>query len=213
MLDGPRIEACSGQARHLVVILHGYGSNGDDLIRFGHGIKDSLPDAAFVAPDAPDANPHALRQWFDLEDRTPARLEEGVRRATLELQPFLDAELVRLGLPPDAYALIGFSQGTMMALHAGLRREVPPRGIVGYSGRLLAPESLAAELTHSAPVLLAHGTADDVVPMSCSQEAEQLLRANGIPVQTLWCEGVSHEVDTAGTEAGVAFLRQVLGYH
>ena len=210
-LDGPRLAPRSGHARHLVVIVHGYGASGDDLIGFGHGWGQGLPDAAFVAPHAPHPHPGGSRQWFDLEDRRPESLEAGVRLASESLSPFLDAELARLGLPSDAYALVGFSQGTMMALHTGLRRAVAPRAIVGYSGRLLAPGSLATDMTHPAPVLLVHGTADDVVPSSCSRDAAAVLGAAGVAVETLWRPGLDHSIDTEGAAAGLAFLQRHLG--
>lgn len=208
-LDGPRLEPRSGVARQLVVICHGYGADGRDMIGLGEAWAGELPDAAFVAPHGIEPCPHGMRQWFDLEDRTPALLERGVRRAAAALLPFVEAELGRLGLPAEACALAGFSQGCMLALFAGLRRAVPPRGVLGYSGALLAPEALAGEMAHPVPVLLVHGTGDEVVPVARSREAERALREAGVPVETHWTEGLGHTVDGPGLGAGGAFLRRV----
>ncbi len=210
-LDGPRLPARGGTARQLVVICHGYGADGRDMIELGRSWSDELPDAAFVAPHGFEPCVHGGRQWFDLEDRTPSHLEAGVRRAAAVLSPFLDEELARLGLPAEAYALAGFSQGCMLSLFAGLRRPVPPRAILGYSGALLAPEALVAEMTHPAPVLLVHGTADGVVPASRSEEAERVLRAAGVPVEAHFPPGLDHTVDGQGLGLGGAFLRRGFG--
>ena len=145
MLDGPRAKPASGTARQLVVICHGVGADGQDLIDLATYWARALPDAAFIAPDgparydmAPPDYPHA-RQWFSLQDRAPDKMAAGVEQARAALDPFIDAELARLGLPPDAYALAGFSQGAMVVLHAGLRRAVPPRAILAFSGASLTP--------------------------------------------------------------------------
>src|SRR5450755_3035786 len=140
-LDGPRIEPRSGIARHLVVFLHGYGADGNDLIEIGRAWQGLLPDAAFVSPHAPRPCGQAPsgREWFPLTFRDPGERWAGVNQAAPALNSFLDAELTRRQLPPSALALVGFSQGTMMALHVGLRRVVPPSAIVGYSGLLVLP--------------------------------------------------------------------------
>ena len=140
-LDGPRIEPRQGAARQLVVFLHGYGADGNDLIELGRAWQDLLPNAAFVSPHAPEPCGQAPigRQWFELTFRDPNERWIGVNQAAPVLERFLDAELARRNLPASALALVGFSQGTMMALHVGLRRATAPLAIVGYSGLLVPP--------------------------------------------------------------------------
>src|SRR5882757_7889395 len=142
-LDGPRIEPRSGTAKQLVVFLHGYGADGNDLIDLGRAWQGLLPDAAFVSPHAPrpcGQSPMG-REWFPLTFRQPNERWDGVQAAAPALNAFLDAELKRRNLPPESLALVGFSQGTMMALHIGLRRAVVSAAIVGYSGMLVVPET------------------------------------------------------------------------
>ena len=151
--DGPRWGPASRRApRQLVVLCHGVGADGHDLIDLAPTWGPALPDAAFVAPHAPfpyDMAPEMPdfggRQWFSLADRTPSVLEAGVRVAAPALDAFIDRELARLDLPAAGYALMGFSQGAMTVLFVGLRRPVAPRAILGFSGALLAPGALAAE--------------------------------------------------------------------
>jgi phospholipase/carboxylesterase len=214
LLDGPRFGPASGGApRQLVVLCHGLGADGHDLIDLAPVWSRALPDAAFAAPDAPfpcDMGPPGItmgRQWFSVVDRTPARLEAGIRPAAEALGGFLDAELARLGLPASAYALMGFSQGAMTALFAGLRRKVPPRAILAFSGALIAPQTLAAEITGRPPVLIVHGEADEVVPASRSREAAAALRAAGVPVEETYSPGLGHGIDDAGLSAGALFLQ------
>jgi phospholipase/carboxylesterase len=163
-LDGPRLEPPSGQVKRLVVFLHGYGADGKDLIDIGKAWQGLLPDTAFVSPHAPERCSQAPtgRQWFPLFSRAQNERWEGVNKAGPILDQFLDAELARRKLPPTALALVGFSQGTMMALHVGLRRAVPPAAIVGYSGIFVLPdkakaEAVAGEIKAKPPILLIHG--------------------------------------------------------
>lgn len=215
-LDGPRAGPGSGgPARQLIVLLHGVGADGADLIGLAPMLAEALPDAAFAAPDAPfpcDMAPFG-RQWFSLQDRSPARLASGVRAVEASVRAFLEAELARLSLPPSALALAGFSQGAMTALHTGLRMAEPPAAILAYSGALLSPESLAAEIAADPPppVLIVHGESDEVVPVRASRAAESALRAAGVPVEALYVPGLDHSIDGAGLAAGGAFLRGVLG--
>jgi phospholipase/carboxylesterase len=130
-----------------------------------------------------------------------------VTAAAAALDRFIDAELARLGLPADAYALMGFSQGAMVALHTGLRRAVPPRAILAYSGRLLVPD-LPASPAPCPPVLLVHGEADEVVPAENSRAAERALRAAGVPVESQFSPGLGHGIDEAGLARGGLFLQR-----
>src|SRR5437868_4974136 len=161
-LDGPRIEPRGGAAKQLVVFLHGYGADGNDLIEIGRAWQPLLPHAAFVSPHAPEPCGQAPvgRQWFGLTFRDPDERWRGVNTAAPVLQHFLDAELVRHKVGASALALVGFSQGTMMALHVGLRRAVAPAAIVGYSGALVLPEQTPpapVEISARPPILLVHG--------------------------------------------------------
>ena len=203
--------ASKGTARQLVVLCHGVGADSHDLIDLAPTWSRALPDALFVAPDAPEPYDGAPtgRQWFSLQDRTPAVLDAGARRAAPHLLAYVDAELARAGLPPDAVAMMGFSQGATMVLHAGLRRPTAPRGILAYSGALLDASGLAAEVTGHSPVLLVHGEQDEVVPFSRAGASEAALTRLGIPAQTLWCPALGHGIDEAGLSAGALFLQRL----
>lgn len=210
-LDGPRWGPVSGGApKRLVVLCHGLGADGYDLIDLAPTWAHAVPDAAFVAPNAPEPCDLAPmgRQWWSVADRSPSVVEAGVRNAATFLNPFIDAELTRLGLPPDAYALMGFSQGAMTVLFTGLRRATAPRAILAFSGALIAPASLAAELTHRPPVLLVHGEADEIVPAERSRDAEAALRAAGVPVEATYIPRLGHGIDDTGLAMGALALQR-----
>lgn len=211
-LSGPRLAPASGgPARHLVVLLHGVGSDGNDLIGLAPHLAPALPDAAFVSPDAPfpyDMAPVG-HQWFSLADRTPAMLEAGIAATAPILDAFVDEQLAALGLAGDRLALVGFSQGAMMALYVGARRPVAPAALVAYSGALLAPGGLVAAPSRP-PVLLVHGAEDPVVPVQAMEAADAALSAAGFPVQALRRPGLAHGIDEAGLVEGARFLRSTL---
>ncbi len=139
-IDGPRLAPAAGGApQQLVIFLHGYGADGNDLIGLGREWARALPHAAFVSPNAPEEMPSGFfggRQWFALDTRAEHEWENGVRRAQPVLEAFIHAEAARHKLPLSAVALVGFSQGTMMALQTGLRLSETPAAIVGFSGHL-----------------------------------------------------------------------------
>jgi phospholipase/carboxylesterase len=212
-LDGPRLNPQSGPARQLVVFLHGYGADGNDLIDIGRAWQEYLPHAAFVSPHAPEPCGQAPvgRQWFPLTFRDPNERWIGVNKAAPGLQRFLDAELERHKLPPSALALVGFSQGTMMALHVGLRRTAATAAIVGYSGLLVVPpeselEAFAAEIKSRPPVLLVHGERDELIPVQALFQAAQGLSALGVSVEWHLSAGVGHGIDAEGLRHGGEFL-------
>ncbi|MDY0242369.1 MAG: alpha/beta fold hydrolase [Rhodospirillaceae bacterium] len=209
-----RVDPASGEkARQLVVFLHGVGVDGNDLIGLAPYFAARLPHAAFLAPDAPfpyDMAPMG-RQWFSLADRSPATILAGVERAAPILNGFLDDALDSFGLDEQHLALVGFSQGTMMALHVALRRPHPCAALVGYSGRLIAPGQLAHAIKSRPPMLLVHGDSDEMVPPASLPAAEQALRAAGIDVTARMCPGLGHGINDEGVTLGVAFLARHLG--
>jgi phospholipase/carboxylesterase len=197
----------------LVVLLHGYGANGEDLIGLAEAWQPLLPQIAFVAPNAPEPLPGAgfsARQWFELTFRDLHELWRGVNAAGPILEKFLDSELGRYGLPPNRLALVGFSQGTMMALHVGLRRAAAPAAIIGYSGVIAGPEHLEAQLKARPPVQLIHGELDDVIPIEALHITREALARVQIPVEWHIRPGLGHGIEPVGLKLGGSFLAQAL---
>jgi phospholipase/carboxylesterase len=213
-LTGPQQPPASGGApRQLVVLLHGVGADGSDLIGLAPYWAELLPDAEFLSPDAPfpcDMAPFG-RQWFSLQDRSPAAILAGVRATAPILDAVLDDALAARGLDDRSLALVGFSQGTMMSLYVGLRRATAPAGIIGYSGALIGANDLPHEIRVRPPVLLVHGDADEVVPPQVLPMAVKALEAAGVPVDSLTRPGLGHGIDEVGLREGGAFLRRVFG--
>jgi phospholipase/carboxylesterase len=203
-LSGPRLPPLRGPATHLIVLLHGYGSDGNDLIGLAPHFQQMLPTMAFVAPNAPARvqGPGGY-QWFPLTRMDPQELERGVSAAAPLLDTFLDEELAQLGLPPDRLALAGFSQGTMMSLHVGLRRAVPPAAIIGFSGLLPTVPPQGAK----PPILLTHGDADTVIPAQAMLVAAMQLGASGAGVQWHLAPGMGHGIDPVAMALAGEFLR------
>jgi phospholipase/carboxylesterase len=238
-LNGPRLPPHSrGPARQLVIFLHGYGADGNDLIDLGRAWQAALPDAAFVSPHAPEPCGQAPvgRQWFPLTFRDPDERWIGVNKAApildrfldaelarrqlppsaLTLERFIDAELGRLQLPPSALALVGFSQGTMMALHVGLRRAVAPAAIVGYSGLLVLPDgaepaAIKPEVRAHPPILLLHGDRDDLIPAQALLMSAESLAQLETPVEWHLSSGLGHGIDEEGLRQGGEFLARRFG--
>jgi len=214
MIDGPRVPAAAGgAATSLVILLHGYGSNGEDLISLAPYWRDALPGTAFVAPNAPEPCPGAPGgyQWWGLTSFDRNARAAGAARAAPVLDAFIDAELARHCLSEAELALVGFSQGTMMALQVGPRRRKVLAGIVGYSGMLADEAGLADPGTTRPPVLLVHGDIDQMIPIAAFHQAQAGLEANGFTVESHVSHGLGHSIDMAGLQLGGRFLARVLG--
>ncbi len=216
MIDGPRIAAKSGKAKQLVVFLHGFGADGNDLIEIGRQWRSLLPDADFVSPHAPErcAMSPMGRQWFPLFTGDPNERWRGCVQARPTLDAFLDKELAQRGLDERALALVGFSQGTMMSLHTGLRRRTPPRAILGYSGMLVAGEAPVEEppiQTRPPAVLLVHGEADEMIPAEALLMSANALADMGVPTQWHLSPRIGHSIDAGGIVHGALFLAQSFG--
>ena len=210
LLSGPRLPPAKGPATHLVVLLHGYGADGNDLIGLAEHWREFLPGAVFVAPNAPDRVPGAPSgfQWFPISRIDPHEMQNGVAAAAPGIESFLDAELAKLNLPPERLALVGFSQGTMLALHLGLRRAVAPAAIVGFSGLLAGPPPAEGQRP---PVLLTHGDADTVIPASAMFTAAITLGAAGVPLQWHLARGMGHGIDQDGLVMAGLFMALAFG--
>lgn len=201
------------QAKSLVIMLHGLGADGRDLMALAPYLQEALPETAFLAPDAPfpcDMAPMGY-QWFSLQDRSDHAMLEGVHKASGILNALIDSQLKEYDLPDEKCALLGFSQGTMLALHTALRRDKLLAGVLGFSGALIAAELLEDDLKSKPPVHLVHGMRDDIVPFSAHAPALNALKGFDVPVTTTTCPDLGHSIDEEGMRDGAAFLMKVLG--
>jgi len=210
ILTGPARKPLSGgAAKQLVIVLHGWGADGHNLIDLADMLAPALPDAYFIAPNAPhvcEVNPYGY-QWFSLNDRNPAHMLEGARSAAQVLDRFIDEQLSALSLDNSKLALVGFSQGTMTALHVALRRKPAMAAVVGFSGALIGGEVLAQEMVARPPICLIHGQGDDVVPFAAMGAAEQALKAHSYAIVTHARPQLGHSIDMEGLKIAENFLK------
>lgn len=208
-LSGPEHPPASGKKpKHLVILLHGYGADGNDLIGLAPMLAEALPDTHFISPNAPfpcEISPFG-RQWFSLTDWSPTSMLSGAQKAAPILNLFIDAQLTRFGLSEDKLAYIGFSQGTMMSLFVALRRQRHCAAVVGFSGSLIGEEGIVSR----PPVCLIHGDMDNVVPFGAMGLAEASLKHEGVKVETHQRPGLAHGIDPEGLDIATRFLKERL---
>ena len=210
-LIGPKREAKSGTTENLVIFLHGYGADGADLINLGDVLADHLPNTTFIAPNAPEQcvnNPMGY-QWFPIPhmDGSSEEMARQSQAVSVDLlNAFITDAMKAEGVTPDKTFLVGFSQGTMMSLHVGPRRAEQLGGIVGFSGRLLEPERLEAEMKSKPPILLIHGDQDQVVPPQSLPAAASALSKAGMEVYTHISKGTAHGIAQDGLTLALQFI-------
>ena len=210
-IDGPRQPATSEVTKQLVIFVHGYGADGQDLIGLAPYFARHLPDAAFVAPNGPqpcDMSPMGF-QWFAINQFDASSRLNGVLEAAPILNQFIDQELENHGLKDENLLLVGFSQGTMMSLHVGLRRERQLAGILGYSGLLAGPELIGDEIKSKPPILLIHGDQDEMLPVHHLHDAVDALGGAGLNLEWHVSQGAGHTIAQDGLELGMEFVQRI----
>lgn len=214
-LEAGRKGPKSGRIKSAVIFLHGYGADGNDLLGLADPLMPHLPDTLFLSPDAPErcvGTPFG-RQWFPipwLDGSTEEAAAQGMQAAVADLNAFVDEVLAENALTPAQLAIVGFSQGTMMALETFPRRAAPVAGIVAFSGRLLRPETLEAEAKSKPPVLLAHGDQDPVVPFADMGLAGDALVQAGFETYAHVMKGTPHGIAPDGLSVALSFLKDKL---
>ena len=213
-LSGPEVKPASGgPAKQLIVFVHGYGADGNDLISLGQYYAQVAPDAAFISPNAPyrcDGSPSGY-QWYDVWMQDRDERLAAIRSTAAIFDNFIDSQLVRYGLAEKDLVLVGFSQGTMISLFAAPRRAAPVAGIVGYSGRIEAPDLLKDEIRSRPSVVMVHGDSDELLAVSEMETAATALRESDVDVETHVRPGLGHGIDEQGIRIGLEFVKRVLG--
>ncbi len=211
-LDYGQKGPASGTADSMVIFLHGYGADGADLLGLADPMARHLPNTLFVAPDAPNVcfmNPMGREwcpiPWIDGSGEETARL--GMMEAAATLDTWLAEMAAKTGIAPARTILVGFSQGTMMALQVAPRHVHAFAGVVGFSGRLLQPDFLAQEAVQQPPILLIHGDVDEVVPYAEMAAAEASLTSAGFAVETMTADGVGHGISPEGLSRALTFIK------
>jgi phospholipase/carboxylesterase len=208
-LAGPSVSPRSGGTpTSLVVMLHGRGSNGDDLIGLAGVMGDDFPGAAFHAPNAPYEVGGFGFQWYSIG---PAGDKPHDLRANEPMiNGFIDGLLAEYGLVPAQCILLGFSQGAVTSIHTGPRRATPLAGVVAFSGGMSTGDTLVDELKNRSPFVLIHGAEDQVLPASGTEEAGRRLDEVGVPVEVHILPGLGHTIDRRGLDIASEFMKRVL---
>ncbi|MFO1138851.1 MAG: dienelactone hydrolase family protein [Paracoccus sp. (in: a-proteobacteria)] len=200
------------KADSVVVFLHGYGADGADLLGLADPLAPHLPGTAFYAPNAPERcvnNPMGY-QWFPIpwmDGSSEEQAKASAAQSFQDINVFLDKVLADESIPADRLALVGFSQGTMMALAVAPQRDPEIAGVVGFSGRLIDPEK-AVEARTKPPILLIHGDEDPVVPFDSMGIAGQALQNAGFTVYGHVMKGTGHGISPDGLSVALAFLKE-----
>ncbi len=215
MLNDISLKPLNGQdVKQAVIILHGLGDSASGIIGLAEAFRPAMPNTEFLACDAPypcDFSPFGY-QWFSANDWSHDVVLEGVKQAAGPLNAYIDHVLASRNLEPQRLALVGFSQGTMMSLYVGPRRDKALAGVLGYSGALIGGQELKAERKSAPPIFLAHGTQDEVVPFGSMYRAVEGLRSANISVESVACQGLGHSIDDTGLTQGILFLRKIFAF-
>lgn len=187
MLSGPEIPPRSkNKPKNLVIFLHGVGADGNNIADICNVLNRCVPDTYFLCPNG--AFPYDLGiggyQWFSLQDRTESVLLEGINKTLPIVNEYIDYNLSKYSLEDKNLAIMGFSQGCMMALHLGLRRQKAPACVIGFSGALIGAEFLKQQQLRKPPIFLAHGDIDPIVDVEQMKIAAKNLKMMGIKVET-----------------------------
>ena len=216
-LSGPIRKSQSGKVNELVIFLHGYGADGNDLISLSDHFAKLLPNAEFHSPNAPDkCEMGGLGyQWFPIRQNKNGTIDLNARNEIIssvnKINEWIDSLLAEKNIKSSNLLLIGFSQGTMMTLETLVTRQEQFLGVIGFSGGFLQMSNyqMLGNCTKT-PILLVHGDADAVVPMSMTDTAVKALGDKGFYVEKYVCSGLGHGISVDGLSQASVFLKKML---
>ncbi len=201
--------------KYLVFFLHGYGSNGENLINLAHEFEYVLPDAHYISPNAIEAWEGGFPdsyQWFSLylgtDRKALSEISDNIKNSNQILTNFIDAQLARFNLKPNQLFIAGFSQGGMMAMYQGMTMKEKPAGIISFSGRIVPPEIIGAKTQTKPEICLIHGEKDSVLPFECFVEAKQILSEKGIIHEAHSFPNLDHTIDIHGIRVAQQFIKK-----
>jgi len=198
--------------RQILILCHGYGGDGKDISNLAINWQRFLPDAVFICPNAPEIcaiNPQGY-QWFDLSSEKEEIILEKSLIAEEKLNIFLDQVLDDTQLEPKNLALVGFSQGCMMAIQVGLKKKEQINCLVGYSGKIINKNNLSENINSRPKIMLMHGENDTIVSPMYLLEAKEYLNNVGIKIKTKIFKDCEHRIPTEGSSLGLGFLKKNL---
>ena len=205
------IEIKPDMVNNIFILLHGYGSNNEDFLSLGEHFRDLLPNTAIIAVNAPwRSDVGTGYQWFSLKTMNLFSILKEIKISNNLLNNFINTQLKRFELEEKNLLLGGFSQGAMLSLYNGLRREKAPFGILSFSG--MVPDtidSLKKELKSKPNVLLIHGTTDKTVPYNSLEKAEYLLREFDIPYESYSIQDMGHTINDEAIEDAREFIKKI----
>ena len=198
--------------RQVIVLCHGYGGDGKNISTLAINWQRFLPDAIFLCPNAPEVctdNPQGY-QWFDMASEKEETMFEKSLAAEEKLNTFLDQVINNLQLESSNLALVGFSQGCMMSIQAGLKRKKKINCIIGYSGKVINQKHLLENINSKPKIFLMHGANDTIVSPTHLLEAKEYLKKCGLKIKTKIFKNCEHNISVEGTSLGLAFLKKNL---
>ena len=202
----------NGKPQQAIILCHGYGGDGKDISTLAINWQRFLPDAIFLCPNAPevcDINP-AGYQWFDLSNENEEIILEKSLMAEEKLSLFIDQVLDNLQLEPNNLALVGFSQGCMISIQAGLKKNKKINSLIGYSGKIINKKHLKDNINSHPKIYLMHGENDTIVSPIHLLEAKEYLFNQGIKIKIKLFKNCEHRIPVEGSSLGLAFLRKNL---
>lgn len=198
----------NGMPKTLIIILHGYGADGANLVDLSDAFQHSFSSPIFVIPDAPfphEYMPNMGRQWFSLMDRGESVLIKGAEIARKILLEFINEQLAKHGLEYESLVFIGFSQGAMMSLFTSLKLEKQCKAVICFSGTTVSSEDMVSTMKSKPPVCIIHGEHDDVVPCALGKFTAKVLKQSGVDVSFTEIPNLSHAIDMKCIKVAMKF--------